>query len=72
MKQYLLILLMITVLDVSIVDSNGDTSKAVFLIPYSDGTMDKLVVDKKKISDPAVLDAIDQIIDHKLGKHGSK
>lgn len=62
-----IIALAVVVTDISIVDGDGDRSKAVVLIDYSDGTTDKLVVDKTMVSEdyPAIERAVLKIIDQR-------
>jgi len=61
-------LLALTVLDFSIIDSDGDRTKSIIFIHYSDGIDDRLIVDKDKLEDPAVLKVVDQIIKRRLNK----
>lgn len=66
--NFILGLLALTVLDFSIIDSDGDRTKSIIFIHYSDDTEDRLVIDKSKLEDPYVLKAVDQIIDRRLRK----
>lgn len=63
-----LLLLTISVLDFSIIDSDGDRSKAIVYIHYSNGTSDKLVVSKDELMNhpDRVVDIVTDIYEYKL------
>lgn len=65
-------LLALTAIDFSIIDSDGDRTKSIIFIHYSDGTDDRLVVDKDKLEDPAILKAVDLIIKRRTAHPVSK
>lgn len=67
MKNLIVLLLAITVTDLAWFDG-ADPKKSVLVIYYSDGTNDKLAVDKKQIKDPKVVEQADKIIRQHTGE----
>lgn len=63
-----LFLLTVTVLGLSIEDSNGNRSKEIVTITYSDGHEDRLVVDKKNINSEQTESLIMQLISKRTSK----
>lgn len=63
-----LFLLTVTVLGLSIEDSNGNRSKEIVTITYSDGYEDRLVVDKKNINSEQTELLIMQLISKRTSK----
>lgn len=66
MRCLIYTLLIMATINISIVDSDGDRSKAVFLIDFPDGSTDRLVVDKKDVESPAASKAVEDIIAKKM------
>lgn len=57
----LILLLAVHVVDYSFEDSNGDRSKEIITIHYSNGASDKLVLDKKLIDSSVMYQQLDEI-----------
>jgi hypothetical protein len=50
MKHIISLLLTVTLINMYWLDGDGDKTKSVLVFEYSDGTSDRLVVDKKDLS----------------------
>lgn len=66
MKNLLTMFLVISVVGISFEDSNGDRSKEVVTITYSNGREDRLVVDRTMIDSPATEQAIIEIASKRI------
>lgn len=66
MKNIIVAMFMaITVTDLYWLDGDGDRTKSVLVIEYSDGTVDKLIVDKKELNSrhiTKIVESADKII----------
>lgn len=66
MKNFLTTLFTITVVGLSFETSNGDRSKEVVTITYSNGQEDRLVIDRTTIDSPATDQAIIEIASKRI------
>jgi hypothetical protein len=56
------------IVHLSFVDGDGDRTKSVLILEYSDGTVERIVVDKKTIS--AMKKSISEKADERLREKG--
>lgn len=66
MKHFIVAFLMVSAVDYSIMDSDGDRTKSIIFINYNDGTEDRLVVNKVDLDTPAMYKAIKQVEDKRI------
>jgi hypothetical protein len=63
MKQFFVLLVLVTAVDFSLQDSPKDTKKEILTIHYSDHTEKQIVFDKKLLDTPEMYDLIDRAME---------
>jgi hypothetical protein len=74
MKNLISILFVLTLVNAYWLDSDGDKTKSVLFLEYSDGTTDRLVVDKKDLlrkNVSKIVNEASKLIDKKGVSHGN-
>jgi hypothetical protein len=74
MKHLALMLLTLTLINAYWLDGDGDHTKSVLILEYSDGTNDHIVVDKKELAHANVSNLetkIHKVLDQKGASYGN-